>query len=196
MNTPPRFDSSLQATLHDLVNRCFSITLHRLRGVRGLVHGWLEIGVPETEMPRLRAHMEEDLVLLARLDWLRSFLHHSPPLERCTGGEAPSVFLAAALGLGTPEEAKERLPEIKDAEAALALSLWLQGCTTAYDSESIRVSWPDHHLEVQLAIQQDWPGIKAWRAQFGSFLVIEKPHCLRFRQRCFAPWPQALSAAE
>ncbi len=196
MEYPPRFETGLQESLHDLVDRCFSISLHRLRGVRGLINGWLEIGVPEAEKPKLHSHMEEDLVLLARLDWLRSFLHHNPPLERCVGGEAPTVFLAAALGLGTPEEAGEQLPEIKDAEAALALALWLQGSTTAYDSASIQVSWPDNHLEVRLAVQQDWPAIKLWRAQFASFLVAEQPHCLRFRQRCFAPWPKAMMASD
>lgn len=179
--------------LRDLLDRCFSITLHRLRGVRGLISGWIEVGVPPGEEHRLRERMEEDLQLLARLDWLRSLLHHDPPLERCYGGEAPMVLLAAALGVGTPEEAGTLMPDIVSPEAAVALALWLQGSTTAYDSASIRTEWFDKQLEVRLAVVQDrdW---SAWTRQFGHLLIDQEPHRLRFRASCFAPCPREREA--
>lgn len=133
--------------------------------------------------------MDEDLLLLARLDWLRSLLHHDPPLERCYGGEAPMVLLAAALGVGTPEEAGTGMPDIVDPEAAVALALWLQGNTTAYDSASIQTSWIGKQFEVKLAVVQemDWSD---WQSRFGHLLVEQAPHRLRFRSGCFAPCPR------
>ena len=180
--------------LGDLVDRCFSITLHRLRGVRGVISGWIEIGIPPGEEHRLNERMDEDLTLLARLDWLRSILHHSPPMQRCYGGEAPQVLLAAALGVGTPEEAGERLPDIKDPEAAVALALWLQGSTIAYDSASIRLEWFGDQLEARLAVtqEQDW---KHWKHCFSHLVVEMEPHRLRFRSSCFARWKEAAGTA-
>ncbi|MGB0952225.1 MAG: hypothetical protein ACPG31_03290 [Planctomycetota bacterium] len=184
---------SRDSNLRDLVDRCFSITLHRLRGVRGLISGWIEIGVPPGEEHRLRERMEEDLQLLARLDWLRSLLHHDPPLERCYGGEAPMVLLAAALGVGTPEEAGTSMPEILAPEAAMALALWLQGNTIAYDSASIRIEWFGKQMEVRLAVAQDhdWSD---WNRQFGHMVTEQEPHRLRFRPSCFARCPGELEA--
>ncbi|MFK5956037.1 MAG: hypothetical protein QM477_06295 [Planctomycetota bacterium] len=178
---------SFDPLLSDLVDRCFSITLHRLRGVRGLISGWIEIGIPQGEQHRLRERMEEDLALLARLDWLRAVLHHSPPIQRCYGGEAPAVLLATALGVGTPEEAGDRLPDIASPEAAVALALWLQGTTVAYDSASIRLEWFGDQLEVRLAVtqDQDW-GL--WKNTYGHLLVEMEAHRLRFRPSCFARW--------
>jgi len=175
--------------LDELVDRCFSITLHRLRGVRGLISGWIEIGVPEGGRHRLREHMEEDLTLLARLDWLRAFMLHAPPMQRCFSGEAPQVLLAAGLGIGTPEEAGEQLPDIKDPEAAFALALWLQGSTVAYDSASICMEWFDDQLEVRLAVtqDQDWT---AWKDTFGHLVVEMAAHRIRFRSSCFARWKE------
>lgn len=197
--TPPVSDSNSKplpqdSSLRDLVDRCFSITLHRLRGVRGLISGWIEIGIPPGEEHRLRDRMEEDLQLLARLDWLRSLLHHDPPLERCYGGEAPMVLLAAALGVGTPEEAGTSMPEILSPEAAIALALWLQGNTIAYDSASIRIEWFGKQMEVRLAVTQDidWTN---WKSQFGHLVVEQEPHRLRFRSSCFVRCPGEMQAS-
>ena len=189
MSNPGPLPQPFQPLLHDLVDRCFSIALHRLRGVRGLISGWIEIGIPEGEEHRLRERMEEDLTLLARLDWLRSILHHSPPIQRCYAGEAPQVLLAAGLGVGTPEEAGGRLPDIKDPEAAVALALWLQGSTMAYDSASIRLEWFGEQLEARLAVtqDQDWT---VWKNTFGHLIVEMEAHRIRFRSSCFARWKE------
>ena len=179
-----------QPQLRDLVDRCFGITLHRLRGVRGLISGWIEVGIQPGSEHRLKERMEEDLILLGRLDWLRSMLHHTPPMERCFGGEAPAVLLSAALGIGTPEEAGGQLPEIIDPEAAIALAIWLQACTTDFDSASIRQEWFGNQLEIRLAVVQDHD-LEPWRARFRSLLVDCEPHRLRFRPGCFSRWPEA-----
>lgn len=138
--------------------------------------------------------MDEDLLLLARLDWLRSLLHHDPPLDRCYGGEAPMVLLAAALRVGTPEEAGTSLPDIISPEAAIALALWLQGNTTAYDSASIHSAWFGKQFEVRLSVVQDHDWTE-WQARFGHLLVEQEPHRLRFRPGCFAPCPRELETS-
>jgi hypothetical protein len=170
----------------DLVDRCFSICLHRLRGVRGLLSGWIEIGVPEGEQHRVHQRMDEDLLLLGRLDWLRSLLHHAPPRQRVLLGEAPAVFLACALGMGTPEEAGDRLPKILQPEAALALSLWLQIRSQAFDAASIRFGWKGNCLEVTLASVND-ADLSTWSRLYGEWVVESEPHRLLMCPGAFAP---------
>lgn len=174
----------------DLVDRCFSISLHRLRGVRGLLSGWIEIGVPQGEQNRVHQRMDEDLLLLGRLDWLRSLLHHSPPRQRILNGEAPAVLLACALGMGTPEEAAERLPVIEQAEASLALSLWLQMRAEIFDSSSVKCDWKGNCLEVTLACANDGD-LSSWRRNYGQWIAEEEPHRILMRPGAFSRHPQA-----
>lgn len=172
----------------DLVDRCFGISLHRLRGVRGLLSGWIEIGVPEGEQKRVQHRMDEDLRLLGRLDWLRSMLHHAPPRKRVLLGEAPAVFLACALGLGTPEEAGERLPLINQPEAALALALWLQMRSEAFDSASVLCAWRGDCFEVTLACAND-TDISAWQRVYSQWIAEIEPHRLLMRPGGFSRHP-------
>jgi|FLOH01.1.fsa_nt_gi hypothetical protein len=173
----------------DLVDRCFSMNLHRLRGVRGLLSGWIEIGVPESEQSRLRQRMDEDLLLLGRLDWLRSMLHHAPPRQRILLGEAPAVLLACALGLGTPEEARERLPIIHQAEAAVALALWLQMQTKDFDSASIRCGWQGECFEVVLTETKN-AELDCWQRIYSQWIAEMEPKRLMMRPHCFSMHPQ------
>lgn len=182
--SPPELQG-LEGAFRDLLDSCFSINLHRLRGVRGLLSGWIEIGVPPGEHHRVQVRIDEDLCLLARLDWLRSFLHHTPPRSMVLQGEAPQVLLACALGLGTPEEAKDRLPTIQRPDAALALSLWLQLRAEMFDSASIRTAWRGQCFEVTLACTHD-PDMAPWREAFGEWAVEEEPHRLLLRPGCLA----------
>jgi hypothetical protein len=130
--------------------------------------------------------MDEDLLLLGRLDWLRSLLHHAPPRQRVLLGEAPAVFLACALGMGTPEEAEERLPLILQPEAALALALWLQIRAQAFDAANIQCSWKGKCLEVTLASVND-ADLTAWSRQYGEWVVESDPHRLLMQPGAFAP---------
>lgn len=179
----------------DLVDRCFSICLHRLRGVRGLLSGWIEIGVPAGEQARVHQRMDEDLLLLGRLDWLRSLLHHAPPRQRVLLGEAPAVLLACALGMGTPEEAGNRLPEILQPEAALALALWLQIRAHAFDAANIKTAWKGDCLEVTLASSND-ADLSSWSRLYNEWVVESEPHRLLMRPGAFAPRQTAEEAIQ
>ncbi len=172
----------------DLVDRCFSISLHRLRGVRGLLSGWIEIGVPEGEQARVHQRMDEDLLLLGRLDWLRSMLHHSPPRQRVLHGEAPAVFLACALGMGTPEEAGDRLPIINQPEAALAVALWLQRRAHELDSVSISFGWKGDCLQVELASAKD-ADVSLWSRVYAEWVASAEPNRLLMRPGGFSRPP-------
>lgn len=175
-------------TFRDLVDHCFSISLHRLRGVRGLLNGWIEIGVPPGEQHRVHQRMDEDLLLLGRIDWLRALLHHSPPRQRVMKGEAPAVFLACALGLGTPEEAGQRLPVIEQPEAGLGLALWLQKRAKAFDSASIKMAWRGDCLMVTLASAND-ADMDHWRHHYSHWVLEEEPHRLLMRPGSFSRHP-------
>ena len=91
----------LEPLLKGLLSKTFRTTLHRLRGLRALLGGWIEIGVPPGSEHRVHARLEEDMLLLARLDWVGTMLPAPPPCSRLEAGEAPSVLLATALGFGS-----------------------------------------------------------------------------------------------
>jgi hypothetical protein len=152
------------------------------------LNGWIEIGVPDGEFESVGRRFEEDLVLLGRLDWLRSLLHHSPPRHRVLQGEAPAVLLACAMGLGTPEEAGERLPRILQPEAALAASLWLQMRAEAFDTASLKIAWRGGCLELTLACANDpeESDLRTWQRLYGQWIAESEPHRLLLRPGCFA----------
>lgn len=155
----------LDRSLQELAGRAFTATLHRLRGVRGLLHGWAQVGVPQQDIDQLEDRFGEDLNLLARLDWLHALVANNLPLERVEGGEAPVVLLAAALGYGTPDEPRgrqdHRLPQAAQPAGALSLALWLH--------EAVEPSTLDR---------------LQWRLEGGQ-LRVEHPQT---RARDFGPW--------
>lgn len=178
--------ASLEPVLRDLLQRAFRASLHRLRGLRGLFSGWIEIGVPAGSEARVRLKIEEDMILLARLDWLGSMLHHVPPQARLQAGEAPAVLLAAALGLGTPEEAGEMLPRVLHPEAALAAAAWLQALAPGAElGEGIQLRWQGRSLLIEIAREQP-ADLEAWQAEFASAVLQRGPRTLILHPGAFA----------
>lgn len=164
-------DPALEPLLRDLLARAFRSTLHHLRGLRALLGGWIEIGVPPGSEGRVRLRLEEDMILLARLDWLGSMMHHPQPLRRLHAGEAPMVLLAGALGLGTPEEARERLPKVLDPEAAIALAFWLQAVAPdGMVDHDLHLHWMNGSLVVDAKSPRE-TDLGAWRASFAPLAL-------------------------
>jgi len=164
----------LETTLRKLADRTFTATLHRLRGVRGLLHGWSQVGVPVQDASQLETRFEEDLNLLSRLDWLRSLLLHQPPLERLEGGEAPMVLLACALGHGTPSENRQgidgRLPQAKQPAGALSLALWLEAVNPV--DRTADHHWGFEGEQMYLLHQNPQPvDCQAWLQRYGNLLA-------------------------
>lgn len=164
-------DPALEPLLRDLLARAFRSTLHRLRGLRALLGGWIEIGVPPGSEGRVRMRLEEDMLLLARLDWLGTMMHYPLPVKRLHAGEAPAVLLASALGLGTPEEARERLPQVLDPEAAIALAFWLQAVAPdGLADHDLHLSWSSRSLVVTVKSPRE-ASLDAWRAAFAPLAL-------------------------
>lgn len=173
--------------IRQLLARAFHSTLHRLRGLRALLGGWIEIGVPPGSEERVRDRLGEDMTLLARLDWLGSMLFLTPPLQRLEAGEAPSVLLAVALGFGSPEEARERLPVILAPRAGLALALYLQNrAPEAVLGHDLQLRWEGRSLVVDFAAPSP-SGAAEPEAELAEFLLRHEPQTLAFRPGLFAP---------
>jgi hypothetical protein len=111
--------------LRSLAELGFRTTYHRLRGVRGVVAGWIEIGIPEEQKARLLANLAQEQVLLLRLDEMHQACVEAISTSDAIVGSKPEVFLAATLKLGTPEEGAELMPSVLEPQAALALAVWL-----------------------------------------------------------------------
>ena len=127
------------------------------------------------------------MMLLARLDWVGSMMHHPQPLKRLEAGEAPTVLLAAALGLGTPEEARERLPQVLDAEAAIALAFWLQ--TVAPDGmleHDLHLQWQNRSLMLTCTNRRT-ADLSAWSASFGPLAIECEAARIVMRPGSFLP---------
>jgi len=139
--------------------------------LRALLGGWIELGVPPGSEDRVRLRLEEDMLLLARLDWLGSMMQHPQPLKRLQAGEAPVALLAAALGLGTPEEARTRLPQIVDPESAIGLALWLQAVAPDGRLEhDLQLQWLNR-CPVLTAKEPREADLEPWRAAFAPLAL-------------------------
>ena len=152
-----------------------------------MLGGWIEIGVPPGSEDRVHSRLEEDMALLARLDWIGSMLIATPPAERMESGEAPTVLLAVALGLSSAEEAKARLPLILEPKAAVAAALWLQAhaphCVLDHD---VKLGWEGRGLvlELRAAPASD---LATWETAYGGLLQSCAAKRIVFRPHCFAP---------
>jgi len=162
--------------------------LHRLRGLRALLGGWIEIGVPPGSEDRVQGRLEEDMAMLARLDWLGTMLISPPPLERMNAGEAPIVLLAVALGLSSAEEARARMPQILEPRAAVAAALWLQAkARDGVIDHDVRLIWEGRGLGFTLSVAPP-SSMPEWEAAFGDLLLHSNAQRIVFRPGCFAPW--------
>jgi len=174
VSAEPTQPTELDVTLRKLADRAFTATLHRLRGVRGLLHGWSQVGVPVQDLPQLDARFEEDLELLARLDWLRSLLLQSPPLERLEGGEAPLVLLACAMGHGSPGEVQlnrpQIIPQAVQPAGALSLALWLEEAIPYETVSNLEWSFSGDSLHVRHGQARNLD-CTPWTQKFGSLLA-------------------------
>lgn len=183
---PPK-PTSPDELLRALLAKCYRAVLHRLRGLRTLLGGWIEIGVPPGSEDRVRSRLEEDMALLARLDWIGSMLITTPPPERMEAGEAPTVLLAVALGISSPEEARARLPRIREPRAAVAAALWLQAqapnCVLDHDA---RLGWEGRSWTIDLTTAGA-TNLSAWETAYGDLLLRRTPQRLVFRPGCFQP---------
>jgi len=185
----------LDSLLRELLARGFRSTLHRLRGLRGLLGGWIELGVPPGSEGRVQMRLEEDMVLLARLDWIGTMLHQAPPLKRLEAGEAPAVLLSAALGLGTPEEARERLPQIVDPAVALGLALWLQAVAPdGMLDHDLHLHWQNRSLVVECANRRN-PDLNAWSAACGPLVSESSAHRIVLHAGALLPREELAAAA-
>ena len=179
--TTPFDGSSLLSTA---LNAAMKATLHRLRGVRGLILGWAMVGVPHGEEAKLQSRLDEDLSLLGRLDWLRAVLYQTPAISRLERGEAPDVLLAAALRYGTPEEAGDRLPDILLPQAAIAISIYFANLSE--ENSPFELGWSEGSLS--LTFPHFCSPSLEWQNCFGSLLLPEKhENTLSFRADCFRP---------
>lgn len=165
-------------------------TVHRLRGVRGLITGWALIGITDAQKDGLRDRIDEDRVLLGRLDWIREALRVEPEVKTLARGEAPQVLLAAALGFGTPEEAHNAIPHTRVPVAGLALALWVHMATNgkAADTElRVQLDTYNSELTAQLPNQVDnFRQIAAWSICYHDLLyATATAQQVRFRRGLF-----------
>jgi hypothetical protein len=123
------------ATLH----RCHRACMHRLRGNTQVLGGWAELGMMQDDSTRIRDRVMDGQKQMARLEMLWTYAQQ--PIEqffaqteqakfwqdaKAQEVDLAEIFLAAALRLGTPEEASHLLPKVCDPQAAWATSLWLE----------------------------------------------------------------------
>lgn len=185
----------METLLRDLLGKSFHAVLHRLRGLRALLGGWIEIGVPPGSEDRVHSRLEEDMALLARLDWIGSMMITTPPPERMEAGEAPGVLLAVALGISSAEEARARLPLIQNPRAAVAAALWLHAsaphCVLNHDA---RLAWEGRSLVIELTAVRP-ADLAEWDAAYASLILSRDPRRIVFRPGCFALQVEAEHAA-
>ena len=171
--------------LQSLAELGFRTTYHRLRGVRGVVAGWIEIGIPKEQKARILANLAQEQVLLLRLEEMhRACVETISTADAIVGGK-PEVFLAATLKLGTPEEGAQLMPSVLEPEAALALAVWLlerdamnkdvrtrleivEGVVTASVTGSTRNSAP------------------AWPNELADYITSESAFLLCFAEKVFS----------
>lgn len=186
--SPAAWSPQEEEALRDLLDRAMRAAIHRLRGGRGLLSGWALLGVPKDHESRVKDRLEEDRLLLGRLDWIRGVLRAGPRLEVILAGEAPQVILAAALELGTPEEAGDRLPRHKDARAALALALWARWAVGEEPGhEPVALEFADGALVARAQCPVPREVDATWTARFADLLLAPaSAESIRFRRGLFA----------
>lgn len=162
-------------------------TLHRLRGLHNLFSGWIELGVPPGAEARVRIRQQEDAILLGRLDWIGTMQAHGPSRALLVSGEAPTVLLAAGLGLQTPEDAGTRLPRIQEPEAALAAALWLQAkAPEAMFGHDLHLRWRGRAAAFELATPRP-AELDAWQSEFAEWVAQREASLLLLRPGALMP---------
>jgi|MDSW01.2.fsa_nt_gb hypothetical protein len=171
--------------LIELAEMGFRATYHRLRGVRGVVAGWIEIGIPEEQKPRILSNLAKEQELILRLDEM-----HQAACGRWNPADAalgvrPAIFLSACLQLGTPEEGGELMPSILKTDGALALATWFlqRGCGEEKVQTSLRVENGIMTAHVQNSERSAAP---SWPTKLKEYIVEEDPFTLKFNEGVFS----------
>ena len=163
----------------------FRTTYHRLRGVRGVVAGWVEIGIPEGQKARILANLAQEQALLLRLEEMHQACVEPLSTADALVGEKPGIFLAAALKLGTPEEGADLMPSVIEPQAALALAVWLLERNS--DHNDVRPSLAIIDGAVTATIEDSTrPSAPAWPAELSNFVTEEATFKLVFTDKVFA----------
>ena len=198
----PSPEPSLEALGRGLLDRCLRAILHRLRGIRTVLNGWLLMGLPDCEKLAVQRLMEEEQGLLDRLDRIRALLHEGPSVETLARGELPAIALAASFSLGTPEHGRERVPVPRDPVAGIALALWLEaqagGSMTPLAPPP---AWRIEEGRLRVELPGGAPSPVAWRARFPDLVVGEPaPGCVVFAGGLFGAaegdYPESSSSAD
>lgn len=156
-----------------LLDRSFRATLHRLRGVRNLLSGWATLGPTENEMPKVSERLEEDRLLLGRLDWIHPYLNQPLLLEFLRKGEAPGVLFAAAMGWGTPEEAGQRMPDCQNKTSLLGWAFWVHLAhptqEVTHPDGAVQLEWVQGQAKFRFPSSTINPSPPPeWKSAFGS----------------------------
>ena len=171
--------------LQSLAELGFRATYHRLRGVRGVVAGWIEIGIPDEQKSRILANLAQEQVLLLRLDEMHQACVEALSTSDALVGFKPEIFLAATLKLGTPEEGAELMPSILHPSAAVALAVWLleRNCTDNEVKPSLSISDGAVTATIDGNCRLSAP---AWPVELSELITSETPHSICFADNVFA----------
>ncbi len=178
--------------LQSLAELGFSTTYHRLRGVRGVVAGWIEIGIPEQQKTRILANLAQEQVLLLRLEEMHQACVEPLSTSDALVGDKPEIFLAATLKLGTPEEGADLMPSVIEPQAALALAVWLleRNC----DDNDVRPTLETVEGVITVSIEGSTRNAApAWPSELSEFIISESPFKLGFADNVFS-FPAAQDA--
>ncbi|MFQ5747851.1 MAG: hypothetical protein ACE5H3_00145 [Planctomycetota bacterium] len=185
MNASARMDAIQPELTRDLLETGIRAVIHRLRGLQGLLAGWAVLEAKPPGGERVRQWELEGRTLLDRLERLVGLLKNPVPPDRLQEGDLPRLLLAAAWGLGTPEEAGPALPARFQGRTALALAYWMLEVqnerVAAHGEAAFEIGDGEHELEVQHRGSRSHP-VGEWWLAFED-LLESRPDSLRIRFR-------------
>ncbi|NQU47625.1 MAG: hypothetical protein HQ519_03170 [Planctomycetes bacterium] len=108
-----------------LLDRAHRACLHRLRGAAQVLGGWATLGLPAKDGEEtLRSRMLE---VQQVTEWVDELWHiQAQPTPNLCREDLIAWLLAASLRIGTPQEAKDPIPEFSQVEAGLAFCAGLE----------------------------------------------------------------------
>ena len=171
--------------LIELAEMGFRATYHRLRGVRGVVAGWIEIGIPEEQKSRILSNLAKEQELILRLDEM-----HQAACGRWNPADAalgvrPAIFLSACLQLGTPEEGGELMPSILNVEAALALATWFlqRDCANKGVQTSLQL---EDSIMTACVENSARDAATSWPQELKDYILEDDTFTLKFNEGVFS----------
>jgi hypothetical protein len=171
--------------LHSLAKLGFRTTYHRLCGVRGVIAGWIEIGIPEEQQARLLVNLAQEQELFLRLDVMHQACIETLSTYDAMRGDKPEIFLAAALKLGTPEEGAELMPRVHEPKAALALAVWLLERNCEDNAVQARLKIIDGVMTATIS-ESNRDSAPTWPHELADFITSESAFKLCFADNVFS----------